>query len=140
MPALRHRELAQRRIVEAELVLVAFAQESERSGWTEIAEWCCPLAVKRALAAVVLGDLRIGVETEHGHGEAGVEGRSGAGERAGWRGAADVHGLAEIEFEAELISRGLRPERVACARHRRGQDQPVDLAFFEAGPVEQRCK
>src|SRR5262249_31405763 len=76
----------------------------------------------------------------HSGGEAGIERRRGASERAGWRGAADIYGLAEIELQAELISRGLRPERVARARHRRGQDQPVDLAFFEPGSVEQCCK
>ena len=105
MPALRHRELAERRIVEAELVLVALAQESERGGRAEIAERGRPLAVERALAAVVLGDLRIGVETEHRRGEAGVERRRGARQRAGRRGAADVDGLAEIELEARVDPR-----------------------------------
>ncbi len=43
VPALRHGELAERRIVEAELMLVALAEESECGGRAEIAERQGPL-------------------------------------------------------------------------------------------------
>ena len=138
MAALRHRELAEHRVVEAELMLVALAQKSERRGRPEIAERRRPLAVSAARAAVVLRRLRVGVKTQHRRAQSRVDRDAGARQRAGRRAAADVDRLAEVEFERELIGGRLRPERIAGAGHRRRQDQSVDLALLEAGLVEQR--
>src|SRR5262249_2969662 len=115
--ALRDRELAERPVVEPELLLVALAEQTKRGRWPQIAERRRPFAVERPLPAVVLGDLRIRIEAEPGRREAGVERGRCARQRTGRRGAADVHGLTEIEFEAELIRGGLRPERVAGSGH-----------------------
>jgi hypothetical protein len=137
MAALRHRELAERGIVEAELVLVAPAEQAEGRGRPDVAERVRPLVVERAHAAVVLGRLGVGEQAQHGAGEAGVDRRRRARDRAERRAAADVDGLAEVDFERQLVGGGLRPEAVAGPGHRRRQDEPVDLAFLEAGLVEQ---
>jgi hypothetical protein len=99
-------------------VLIALAEEAERGRRTEVAEELCEV-LRPAFAAVVLGGLAVGVETQHRGSEAGVDRHAGAGERARRRAAADVYGLAKVELERELIRGGLRPERIARPRHRR---------------------
>src|SRR5215510_1519060 len=138
--ALRHGKLAERGVVEPELVLVAPAEQAERRRRADIAERHGPFVVERAHALVVLGGLGVGEQAHHGRAQAGIDRCCRARDCAEWRAAADIDGLAEIDLERELVGGGLRPEAVACAGHRRGQNEAVDLAFFESGLVEERLE
>src|SRR5262249_38981869 len=79
-------------------------------------------------------------QAQGGAAQAGVDGGGGARDRAERRATADIDGLAEVDLEAELIGRSLRPERIAGTGHRPRQDEAVDLPLLEAGLVEQRLE
>ena len=117
MIALRDRELAEHGVVEAELVLVAIADEAEGRGRPHQAVRQRPFRLEVPLPLVGFSGLRIGVKTQHGGAEPRVDGGARARERADRRAAADVDRLAEVQLQCELVGGRLRPEAVSRARH-----------------------
>ena len=132
MIALNDGDLCKRVEVQLKLLHVARRQQSERSGGSHQSYWVLPFRPIRAVTHVVSGGLRVGRQHQHRVAGAAANCERGSGDAGDKGSAADIHALAPIQLKTQIVGDNVRPERIARFAHAIGDDEAVNLGFFNA--------